>query len=189
MNKLFILFALMSLIHFSGVSQEKRSKKLEARLQDMLKGFQGVIGIYVKDLKRNKIAAVNADSIFPTASMVKIPILIGIMDKLETGALQYHQVLIYRDSLLYEGVDILGSFKNDEKIELSKFRTEQGEPFPEFPEKSLILLSVSDPRCEMCRLSVDLIEQVETEAKLNQVKFFIVSLVPEVTKAEFFPLC
>jgi hypothetical protein len=79
-----------------------------------------------------------------------------------------------------------GGPREGEKIELSKFRTEQGEPFPEFPEKSLILLSVSDPRCEMCRLSVDLIEQVETEAKLNQVKFFIVSLVPEVTKAEFF---
>jgi beta-lactamase class A len=52
--------------------------------------------------------------------MVKIPILIGVMDRLEKDALQYDQVLIYRDSLLYEGVDILGSFKNDEKIELSK---------------------------------------------------------------------
>jgi beta-lactamase class A len=42
------------------------------------------------------------------------------MDKLNRGELQYHQNLIYKDSLLYAGVDILGSFKNNEQIELSK---------------------------------------------------------------------
>ena len=52
--------------------------------------------------------------------MVKIPILIGVMDKIEKGELKYNEELIYKDSLLYEGVDILGSFKSDEKIELGK---------------------------------------------------------------------
>jgi beta-lactamase class A len=42
------------------------------------------------------------------------------MDKIQKGELQYHQDLIYKDSLLYAGVDILGSFKNEEKIELGK---------------------------------------------------------------------
>src|SRR5688572_26266028 len=42
------------------------------------------------------------------------------MDKIENGELRYHQDLTYKDSLLYAGVDILGSFKNDEKIDLSK---------------------------------------------------------------------
>jgi beta-lactamase class A len=32
----------------------------------------------------------------------------------------YHQPFIYKDSLLYEGEDILGSFKSNETIELSK---------------------------------------------------------------------
>ncbi|MFN5692322.1 MAG: serine hydrolase, partial [Bacteroidota bacterium] len=54
------------------------------------------------------------------ASLVKIPILTGIMRKLEDGTLSYHQPLIYKDSLLYAGEDILGSLKNNEKIELSK---------------------------------------------------------------------
>jgi beta-lactamase class A len=52
--------------------------------------------------------------------MVKVPILTGIMDKINKGELDYHQELLYRDSLLYAGVDILGSFKDSEKIELSK---------------------------------------------------------------------
>ncbi|KAI9440309.1 beta-lactamase enzyme family-domain-containing protein [Russula earlei] len=52
--------------------------------------------------------------------MVKIPILTGIMRKIEDSELQYHQTLVYKDSLLYAGSDILGSFKSDEKIALSK---------------------------------------------------------------------
>jgi beta-lactamase class A len=42
------------------------------------------------------------------------------MDKINRGELSYHQSLTYRDSLLYAGVDILGSLKQDEKIELGK---------------------------------------------------------------------
>jgi beta-lactamase class A len=52
--------------------------------------------------------------------MVKVPILIGVMDKINKGELQYHQPLTYKDSLLYAGVDILGSFKNNEQIDMSK---------------------------------------------------------------------
>ena len=72
------------------------------------------------NLKTNKMVSINADTVFPTASMVKIPILIGIMDKINKGELDYHQELKYRDSLFYAGVDILGSFKDTSKIELSK---------------------------------------------------------------------
>jgi beta-lactamase class A len=43
-----------------------------------------------------------------------------VMDKMAKGELSYHQSLKYRDSLLYAGVDILGSFKDTERIDLSK---------------------------------------------------------------------
>ena len=99
---------------------QKTDKKLQKQTDNLVKGFNGDIGIYIHDLKHNKIVSINADTIFPTASIVKISILTGIMDKIEKGTLQYHQQLIYKDSLLYEGEDILGSFKDGEKIELSK---------------------------------------------------------------------
>ena len=108
-------------ITFPDISIAQRTdKKLTRKIQQILVGFRGEVGIYVHDLRKNKTVAINADSIFPTASMVKIPILIGLMDKIERGELQYHKELIYKDSLLYPGVDLLGSFKSDEKIELSK---------------------------------------------------------------------
>jgi|ERR1017187_1470157 beta-lactamase class A len=108
-------------ITLPGISiSQKTDKKLKREIQQILVGFHGEAGVYVHDLRKNKTVVINADSIFPTASMVKIPILIGLMDKIERGELQYHQEMVYKDSLLYPGVDILGSYKSDEKIELSK---------------------------------------------------------------------
>lgn len=108
------------LLSFVCVQAQKNDPVLEKKLQALITGFRGDIGIYVHNLKNHRQVAIQADSIFPTASMVKIPILTGIMRKIEDSQLTYHQPLIYKDSLLYEGEDILGSFKNNEKIELSK---------------------------------------------------------------------
>lgn len=101
-------------------SAQKTEKRLEKRIEKLLDNYGGTIGVYVKNLHNNKTVSIKADSIFPTASMVKIPIMIGVMDKINKGELSYHQELVYDDSLLYAGVDILGSFKQGEKIELSK---------------------------------------------------------------------
>jgi beta-lactamase class A len=102
------------------VFAQKTDHRLTKQIQELIQGFRGEIGVYVHDLEKNKIVAINADSVFPTASMVKIPILVGVMDQINKGQLQYHQKLTYKDSLLYAGEDILGSFKSGESIELSK---------------------------------------------------------------------
>jgi beta-lactamase class A len=113
-------FFFMTLVFFSVAVAQKTDKKLQREIQKSIQGFNGNIGIYIKNLKTNKIVSINADTIFPTASMVKLPILTSLMDKINKGELAYHQELKYRDSLLYAGVDILGSFKDTERIELGK---------------------------------------------------------------------
>ena len=115
-----ITFLALLLVSFQFGIAQKTDRKLETEIKNLFNGFQGSIGFYVHDLRKNRIVAIDADTVFPTASMVKIPILTSIMQKIETGQLSYHQPLVYKDSLLYAGVDILGSFKNNEKIELSK---------------------------------------------------------------------
>jgi beta-lactamase class A len=115
----FSSFLLLLLISFSSIAQ-KTDKSLQKKLEALLSNYNGDIGLYVLDLNKNKQVSINADTVFPTASMVKIPILVGVMDKIEKGELKFDQSLQYSDSLLYAGVDILGSFKNGEKIELGK---------------------------------------------------------------------
>ena len=115
-----IIFIVLCL-HCAGfLFAQKTDKKLQAKLEESIKGFNGDIGIYVKNLRTGKTVSISSDTIFPTASIVKVSILLGIMDKIQKGELAYDSTLVYKDSLLYEGEDILGSFKNDEKILLKK---------------------------------------------------------------------
>ena len=114
------LLAFIFVVALMPAQAQKVNKKLQHSLETLTTGFKGDVGIYVKDLHTGKTVSINADSIFPTASMVKVPILLGIMDKLNKGELKYHQELTYKDSLFYAGSDLLASLKNNEKVELSK---------------------------------------------------------------------
>lgn len=110
--------ALVMAIGILACSTETES--LESKIKKRAAGFKGDVGIFVKHLRTGEEVAINADSLFPTASMIKVPITIGMFDKIEKGELKYDSVLTYRDSLLYAGEDILGSFKDGERIALSK---------------------------------------------------------------------
>ena len=114
-----LLVLLIMTLQFRLIAQ-KSDKLLSQKLQTLTRDFKGDVGIYVRHLKTGKTVEIKADSIYPTASMIKIPITIGVFDKIEKGYLNYDSVLTYNDSLLYAGEDILGSFKNGEKISLSK---------------------------------------------------------------------
>ena len=116
MKKIFLLVLFLP----SVLLAQNENKKLQKNVQALVNDYKGDIGIFIKSLKTGKVVQINADTVFPTASIVKVPILIGIINKIQLGELSYHQEFSYNDSMLYAGVDILGSFKNGEKIELSK---------------------------------------------------------------------
>ncbi|TKT91700.1 serine hydrolase [Dyadobacter frigoris] len=117
--------AVLSLLNFTVFSQNSSTihsisdKKLTGKLEKALAGFKGNAGIYVRNLKSDKFASINADTIFPTASMVKIPIMIGVFDKINKGQIQFDQLLTYRDSLKYDD-GITGSLRDSTKIPLPK---------------------------------------------------------------------
>lgn len=95
---------------------------LQKQIETLLSGFHGTVGVYVKNLKTGETASVNADTLFPTASMIKVPILIGVMDKIENGELEYHQQMLFDEKIKRadDGEDLLASFSNNQKITLSK---------------------------------------------------------------------
>jgi beta-lactamase class A len=114
---LFILFAAYCSISIA----QKTDKSLDRKINELISTFNGEIGIYIKGIQKNKIVAINAETIFPTASIVKVPILIGIMNKIHNKELDYHQKLTWYDTLNYDpGEDIVAYLKPETKIELSK---------------------------------------------------------------------
>ncbi|SEW52720.1 serine hydrolase [Chitinophaga arvensicola] len=110
---------LLLLLLVPALAFSQQDHKLEKGLKELIAGFNGDIGIYVRNLKTGRYAAIHADSIFPTASIVKIPILVGIFDKMERNELTYHQPLLYRDSIKYGGSGLMQFFKDSTATELS----------------------------------------------------------------------
>lgn len=122
MKDMFCKYLIVSLlvVSFTSFSQSlKEDMKLKTKLQETLKGFNGDVGIYARNLKTNRFVAINADTIFPTASMVKIPIMIGTFDKIQKGELKYDQEIVYKDSLDYDD-GIVGSLKDGAKLPLNE---------------------------------------------------------------------
>jgi beta-lactamase class A len=93
---------------------------LQRQLEALAKEVRGVVGIYVRNLRTGQTAAVRADEAFPTASMIKVPILIGTFDAVEKGKLRFDQPLVYTDSLLYEGHDLIGALEDSATVPLAK---------------------------------------------------------------------
>ncbi|MCS4436854.1 serine hydrolase [Aquiflexum gelatinilyticum] len=115
MRLLYFLAVFLFLSPFTFAQKQSLQQVLEKETA----GFRGDVGIYVLHLKTGEEAAIKADTIFPTASIVKVPILVGVMDKIEKGELAYHQKMIYRDSIKYGGSGLMQYFKDSTETELS----------------------------------------------------------------------
>ncbi len=95
--------------------------ELQRRLESAVTGFRGEVGIYVRHLASGRTAAIDADPLLPTASMIKVPILIGVFDRLEHGTLGFLDPLTYDDSLRYpHEEDLVASLRAGATIPVSQ---------------------------------------------------------------------
>ncbi len=101
---------------------EKSDKKLQKLVDDRIKAFRGDVGVYVRHLPSGRTAVSRPDELFPTASLIKVGIMLALFDRIERGELSYHQYMTYDGTYVYQGKndDILSRFKLGETIRLSK---------------------------------------------------------------------
>lgn len=122
MDKRNLIWTLLLLLFISPTVSAQTARvdnKLQKELALLTKDFEGTVGIYVYHLGKRKEASINADTLFPTASIVKVPILVGLFDKIEKKELAYHQTLTYRDSLKYGGSGLMQFFRDSTQTDLS----------------------------------------------------------------------
>ncbi|MGC1632069.1 MAG: serine hydrolase [Gelidibacter sp.] len=100
------------------LAAQQTDKKLEKGLAELVKNFEGDVGIYVYNLKTKKEAAINADTIFPTASVVKVPILIEVFNQIKAGKLHLNDTLIYDAKRVYGGSGIMQFYKDSTVTDL-----------------------------------------------------------------------
>jgi beta-lactamase class A len=120
LSVLSVLSVLSASTASSQAPPDHPDSRLQHALDSLVAGFQGDVGIYVRNLRTGHTAAIRADELFPTASMIKVPILVTLFDRMQRGELRFDTTLVYTDSLLYPGDDILGSFKDSSKVALSR---------------------------------------------------------------------
>lgn len=100
--------------------RERADARLQAQLNALVKGFGGDVGIYVRHLRSGRSAMIRPDDVFPTASMIKVPILLGTFDAMARGQFPYDTTLTFRDSLIYSRDDLSGNLRDSTKVPLAK---------------------------------------------------------------------
>lgn len=75
----------------------KAGPTLQSRLEQATSDFRGIVGVHVRHLETGETADIRADELFPTASLVKVPILIGMFARIEAGELDYRAKLVTED--------------------------------------------------------------------------------------------
>ena len=99
---------------------------LDQQLREFVRDFPGKVGYYVRDLSTGRELGLQSDSLFPTASMIKVPILLKLFDRLENPAeddtLNYHSLLTWMEDSIHYAYDggILSSFEDGRTIRLEK---------------------------------------------------------------------
>lgn len=56
-------------------------------LDKVSRSYRGRVGIYIKDLETGKTWLYNADKLFPSASLIKVPIMAAVFEKIKLGDL------------------------------------------------------------------------------------------------------
>ncbi|MBO3097059.1 serine hydrolase [Gelidibacter pelagius] len=97
---------------------QQSDKILEKGLQSLVKDFKGDVGIYVYNLKTDQEAGINADTIFPTASIVKVPILIEVFKQIKAGKLHLKDTLVYDAKRKYGGSGLMQFYKDSTVTDL-----------------------------------------------------------------------
>ncbi len=80
----------------------------------------GRVGVYARSLETGVEAALNADEVFPAASLIKVPLLAVLFDRLEKGELDYGAPLRYSSARAYPGEDLLASFQDGSTLTVSR---------------------------------------------------------------------
>jgi beta-lactamase class A len=101
-------------------ARERPDARLQAQLNALVKGFGGDVGIYVRHLRSGRTAMIRPDELFPTASVIKVPILLGTFDAISRGQFPYDTILTFRDSLIYSRDDLAGNLRDSTKVPLAK---------------------------------------------------------------------
>lgn len=104
--------------------KDKLDRKLQRELETLTRNFHGDVGVYVRNLRTGATAAIRADEAFPTASMIKVPIMIGVFDRIGRGEIDFTDTAPEpRAVAKYPEGDLVAQLADTAHVELSRLLT------------------------------------------------------------------
>jgi beta-lactamase class A len=108
----------------AAAQRERPDRRLQHELEALTRDFHGDVGIYVRHLRSGATAAIQADDTFPTASMVKVPIMIGVFDAMARGQFAFTDTAPEpRARAKYPEDDITAGLSDTARITVSRLLT------------------------------------------------------------------
>jgi beta-lactamase class A len=118
-----LLAALLAGPACAGDRTQHADPVLTRELRALTTDFHGTVGIYTRQLRTGHWAALNQYEMFPTASLVKIPILLALFERIDKGSVTYNAPLAYDHSREASDGDITAAFKDSATITTAKLVT------------------------------------------------------------------
>lgn len=101
-------------LHAQQAPADPRATELRAKLQRDLEqiaaGFDGAMGLAVKDLTTGETFLVNADTVFPQASAIKIPVLLELLRQAQAGTVKLEERVELKRAQMAGGSGVLQRF-------------------------------------------------------------------------------
>ena len=108
----------------AAAQREHPDRRLQHEIEAAVAGFHGDVGVYVRHLATGATAAVQADDTFPTASMIKVPIMIGVFDAINAGKFAFTDTAPEPRAIAkYPEDDILAGLSDTARITVSRLLT------------------------------------------------------------------
>jgi beta-lactamase class A len=97
---------------------------LQRELEALTRGFHGEVGVYVRQLRTGATAVIAPDDTFPTASMIKVPIMLGVFDAIARGVFAFNDTAPEpRARARYPEDDILAGLSDTARITVGRLLT------------------------------------------------------------------
>lgn len=97
----------LSALPTAAAGQPKSTVTIDQRVQSAIQGFPGAVSLYAKNLDTGATYELRADAPVPTASTIKLPIMVELFAQAEEGKLDWNQKLELTDQAKVSGSGVL----------------------------------------------------------------------------------
>jgi beta-lactamase class A len=96
--------------------QPKSTVTIDQRVQAAIQGFPGAVSLYARNLDTGTSYELRADAPVPTASTIKLPIMVELFAEAEEGKLDWNQKLQLTDRGKVSGSGVLTEFSGGDEF-------------------------------------------------------------------------